>query len=95
MTREKLVRIGEWADYIGKYYQELKEKFPGIDANYHTALIISRDTEALFAGHKNRKEYIGVLKRQFNVEEIWTYDDLLERAQFRHQQLSALAGGYY
>lgn len=84
-------QIAEWTTFIQKHYDLLKDRFPGISSNYSSTIIMSRSTEASVGVGRQMQEYRTLLRNQLNVDEILTYDDLLERAAGAYARLAALA----
>jgi hypothetical protein len=52
---------------------------------------MSRSTQKAFGGLQDQKGYAELLMEQYNVDEVLTYDDILERASFAYHQLTGLA----
>lgn len=82
-------QIGEWVHYIKHHYNCIKMEFPGIASNYSTAVVMSRTRDS-FAGENEFRDYIGLMKETSKVDEILTFDDLLERSKFAYTRLSSL-----
>lgn len=82
-------QIGEWKDYINHHYDLLKSKYPNIAGNISTAIVISRSQQQQF-GTAGSNRYISVVRQQLGVDEIFTWDDLLERAKKMARQLTTL-----
>jgi hypothetical protein len=45
-------------------------------------IVMSRSTQKAFGGLKDQKAYAELLMEQYNVNEVLTCDDILERASF-------------
>ncbi len=73
-------QIAEWRYYIDNYYDRIKDAFPGITSRHPGMLIISRDSQRSFA-NTPKEQYLAIVRGQLNVEEIYTYDDLVHRAR--------------
>lgn len=82
-------QIGEWKDYINHHYDLLKSKYPNIAGNISTAIVISRSQQQQF-GAAGSTRYLSIVRQQLGVDEILTWDDLLERAQRMVRQLAIL-----
>ena len=52
---------------------------------------MSRRTQKAFGGLQDQKAYSELLMEQYKVDEVFTYDDILERASFAYYQLTGLA----
>ena len=83
-------QTGEWLHYIKNHYSEIKDRFPGIATKHKTAVIMSRSNQQSFASHEDMNSYIELMLEMSNVDEIWTYDQLLERAREVHNKLVSL-----
>lgn len=86
-------QTGEWLHYIKNHYQEIKDEYPGISSKCTTSVIMSRSHESSFGGYKELKSYIELMKETSSVDEILTYDDLLERAKAAYAKLTSLEIG--
>ncbi len=71
----------------------MKEKFPGINRDPGSMVVISRSTEEAFGGRSDARRQLQLLREQLRVEEILTYDDLLNRARAALTRLSGLPFG--
>jgi len=83
-------QTGEWVHYIKNHYPTIKEKYPGIATKHTTAVIMSRSTQQSFANYEDMDSYIELMLESSAVDEIWTYDQLLERAREVHNKLASL-----
>jgi hypothetical protein len=89
-------QIAEWRDYIARHYDKMKIRYPNIAGNFSTSVVISRSTEASFAGATDINHYMAIMRQQYGFTEVITWDVLLDRAQAMVRQLSglgAVAGG--
>jgi hypothetical protein len=84
-------QVAEWKAYIKNHYDQLRRRFPGISVNHSTLLVISRTTERSFGSERKVGKYMELVKEQFDVDEVVTYDDLLSRARSAYIRLSSLA----
>ncbi len=84
-------QIAEWKTYIQKSYDLIRGDFPGIAVDRLTMIVISRATQQSVGRGRKISEYLELLKNQLSVEEILTYDDLLQRAAGAYARLAALA----
>jgi len=84
-------QIAEWKTYILKHYAQIRQEFPGISLDHRTMIVISRTTEESVGRGRNVRDYLELVKNQINVDEIFTYDDLLQRAMSAYVRLSTLA----
>lgn len=83
-------QIAEWEHYIRNHYEIIKNQYPGI-ANYRTSMVvISRNSEQSFGQGRDFRAYMDVVSQQFKINELLTYDDLLDRAKQAYTQLSSL-----
>lgn len=80
-------QIAEWSHYIQNHYDLIREQFPGISSGYRSTIIISRSNESAFSKAQNLQEYIGIVRQQLNIDEVLTYDMLLDRAKIALSQL--------
>jgi Shedu protein SduA, C-terminal len=82
-------QIAEWKDYINNHYEVIKSRYPGISGNYTSLIVIGRETQQSFRnifGHR----YLAILGQQFAVDEVFTYDDVVNKARAALQQLNSL-----
>ena len=70
--------------------QAIKDRYPGIATKHTTAVIMSRSTQQSFASYEDMDSYIELMLETSKVDEIWTYDQLLERAKEVHNKLASL-----
>lgn len=84
-------QIAEWKDYINRHYNLISSRYPGIAGSYTSALIIGRETERHIGNAADVSHYMALLRQQFAVEEVLTYDDLIHKARAAIAQLQALA----
>jgi hypothetical protein len=84
-------QIAEFKDYIVEHYDLLKEVFPGINRDPALIVVISRSTEASFGGRGDTHRQLQLLREQLGVDELLTYDDLLDRARAALARLSGLS----
>jgi hypothetical protein len=75
-------QLGEWEHYIQNYPHLLKEKYPGIPTHRSFMLVI---------GRRISSEYMELLPKKFPHDEVFTYDDLLDKAKQAHAALVALS----
>lgn len=83
-------QIAEWKAYIKNHYDLLKDQFPGIAVNFGTMIVISRSSVESFGVARDVRRYRELIKEQFAVDEVLTYDDLLARAKQAYVALSSL-----
>ncbi len=84
-------QIAEWKTYILKHYDQIRKEFPGISVDHRTMIVISRATEESVGRGRKVRDYLELVKNQLNVDEVFTYDDLLQRAASAYARLSAIA----
>lgn len=90
---QAVFQIGEFKDYILEHYDQLKDDYPGINRRCTTTVIISRAREASFGGRSNIRRQLQLLQEQHSgVDELITYDDLLDQAKAALSRLSGIAG---
>jgi hypothetical protein len=70
-----------------QHYDRLKDRFPDISANAMSTVVISRDTSSR-RGDVSLPRYLSMLREQFNVDEIITYDDLIQKGRTAVAQIS-------
>ena len=80
-------QIGEWKDYIQNHYDKLKESYPGISSGVVTEIIISRSSAQL-PGDVDINRYLAMARQQLGIDELITYDLLVERAHEAYARLS-------
>lgn len=90
---QAVFQIAEWTHYIKTHYQQLATRYPEIHTNHTTCVIMSRTTQRQFTNRADLHRYLGLLKEQFKLDELLTFDDLWERANFAYVQLSDLRAG--
>ena len=83
-------QIAEWKQFIAQNYPTLEDRFPNISENSPSAIILSRATQNGFESEKALRRKVDQLKRQFNVDEILTYDDVLKNARSLYDKLTNL-----
>lgn len=85
-------QIAEWRDYIANHYDRIRDRFPGISTSYTSVLVIGRSTNSSFGkAAEDPRRYVSMLRQQLGVDEVLTYDDLVERANVAIRQLESLA----
>jgi len=84
-------QIAEWKDFIATNYSEIQSQFPNISENCPSLIILSLDTVNECADVEELRKKIALYKRQLAVDEIWTYDDLLNNARMLYAGLLNLA----
>lgn len=87
---QAVFQTAEWKHFIKSHYQEIVERYPGIQSKCKTCVIMSRTRQGSFSNAQELHEYIGLMMDQFNIDEFLTYDDLYERASNAYTQLSGL-----
>lgn len=83
-------QIAEWKQFIAHNYHVLEDRFPNISENSPSAIILSRSTQKGFESEALLRSKVDQLKRQFNVDEILTYDDVLKNARSLYDKMSNL-----
>lgn len=86
-------QIAEFRDYVLEHYESVKTTFPGINRDPGSMVVISRSTEAAFGDRSDVRRQLQLLREQLRVDEILTYDDLLNRARAALARLSGLPPG--
>ena len=86
-------QIAEFRDYVLEHYDVVKERFPGINRDPGSMIVISRLTEKAFGGRRDLHRQLQLLREQLRVDEVLTYDDLLNRARAALARLSGLPPG--
>lgn len=82
-------QIAEWKDFINHHYQTLRDRFPGISSSPQSMVVIGR-ASPLLQGAADAPRYLALLREQLAVDEVITYDDLLERARMVYVQIAGL-----
>jgi hypothetical protein len=88
---QPVFQIAEWKHFIKTHYDCVRDKYPGIQSKCRSMIIMSRSRQKSFGGFQEQKAYTELLMEQYKVDEVLTYDDLLERASFAYHQLTGLA----
>lgn len=83
-------QIGEWKHYIKNHYSTIKTRYPGIVSKFKTSIIMSRSTQGRFEKQEHLRSYIEILRETTSVDEIITYDDLLEKTKVVYYKLLTL-----
>lgn len=83
-------QIAEWKQFIAQNYHVLEDRFPNISENSPSAIVLSRATQIGFESEVALRSKVDQLRRQFNVDEILTYDDVLKNARSLYDKLSTL-----
>lgn len=74
-------QLAEWKHYIRNYSHLLQEKYPGIATHQSSMLVI---------GRRHEPKYMELLSESVPHAEIYTYDDLLDRANRALDNLKTL-----
>jgi len=82
-------QIGEWKEYIAEHYDRLKERFPGISVNCKSMVVISRASERSM-GPGDMRRRMSQVRLTYGVDEIVSYDELLERAKEAYIRLTSM-----
>lgn len=85
-------QIAEWRHFLANHYDVVRGKFPGISNNPGAMLVISRATERSFGTDRDITDYKALLRAHLPSTEVFTYDDLLDRAKFAYAKLLSLSG---
>ena len=80
-------QIGEWKDFIQNHYDVLRERYPGISSSPWTQVVISRSAVE-HSGVQDVERYLGLIRQQLAVDDVITYDILLERAREAYARLA-------
>jgi hypothetical protein len=83
-------QIGEWRNYIQTHYHLIKGRYPGINASLSTMIVMGRSDTSRFDNPTAFRDYLDLLKTTANVDDILTYEDLLERAEMAYARMLAL-----
>lgn len=83
-------QTGEWKHFIKNHFQEISDRYPGIASKHTTCVIMSRSTEKSFGAYVDMKSYMELIQETYSVDEVFTYDDLLERAKAVYAKLGSL-----
>lgn len=84
-------QIAEWRAYIANHYDLLKARFPGIGSRHTGMIVMSRSTVASIGIGRDPRKYKELLSSQYPGIEIYTYDELLDRARQAYTRLASLA----
>jgi len=82
-------QIAEWKDFINNHYEVVKDRYPGISSRPWTQVVIGRAHLPQLGG-VDVDRYLAVVREQLAVDEVITYDDLLQRARGAYTRLAAL-----
>jgi Domain of unknown function (DUF4263) len=83
-------QIAEWTDYISRNYQLISARYPGIAGSYTSTIVIGRNSLNSIGNAKDVAHHKSLLRGQLNVNEVLTYDDLIEKARAAIRQLDNL-----
>lgn len=84
-------QIAEWRAYIANHYDLLKSSYPGIAVRNTAMIVISQSSVESFGAGRDPRKYKELLSSQYPGIEIYTYDELLERARQAYTRLASLA----
>jgi len=84
-------QTAEWRHFIKTHYQELHDRYPGIQSKCKTAVVMSRTNQQSFKNIDDIRAYTGLMMEQFNIDEFFTFDDLYDRACNAYALLSGLS----
>jgi len=87
---QAVFQTAEWKHYIKSHYQEIADRYPGIQSNCKTCVIMSRAQQRNLANEEVLHDYIGLMMDQFNIDEFLTFDDLYERTSYAYALLSGV-----
>jgi hypothetical protein len=82
-------QVGEWKDFINNHYDQLRSRYPGISSKPYTQVIISRST-TMRPADCDLARYQALLREQLAVDEVITFDNLLERARRAFVQIAGI-----
>lgn len=89
---QAVFQTAEWKHFIKTHYQSIAARYPGIQSKCKTSVIMSRSNQERFKSMDEMRAYTGLMMEQFNIDEFFTFDDLLERASTAYALLSGLGG---
>ena len=84
-------QIAEWREFIANHYELIRGRFPGIATSTGAMLIIGRSTEEALGGPRNVREYKATLRMLLTNTDIYTYDELWQRANEAYIRLVSLS----
>lgn len=87
---QAIFQTAEWKNYIKAHYSLIAKRYPGIHSKCKTSVIMSRFTQHNFKNASEARNYMGLVRDQYNIDEFLTFDDLLERAVTAYTMLSGL-----
>jgi hypothetical protein len=83
-------QFAEWKDYLLRHYNLVKSQYPGISTGLNGMIVIGRDTERSFGTASSKEQYISMLRQMYSVEDVFTFDDLVQRARGAISRLASL-----
>jgi len=83
-------QIAEWKTYILNHYEVIKQKFPGIVVNHSSMIVIGRASEENLRSKKDVRRYMELVKESFSVDDVFLYNDLLNRARQAYIRLCGM-----
>lgn len=87
---QAVFQTAEWTHYIATHYHLIADRYPGIQAKCKTSVIMSRSNQESFKNIDDIRAYMGLIAKQYNIDEFLTFDDLLERACTAYALLTGL-----
>lgn len=87
---QAVFQTAEWKHYIKSHYQEIVDRYPGIQSYCKTCVIMSRTQQRHFADENALHDYVGLMMEQYGIDEFLTFDDLYDRASHAYALLSGL-----
>lgn len=80
-------QLAEWRSFITQHPNIVEELFPGLPHDYTTMVVMSRSTDQ--AG-RDPVAYRRLIASTYNVDDLFYYDELAERAEVMLARLTAL-----
>jgi hypothetical protein len=88
-TTAPAFQLAEWRSFIQQFPAVVEEMFPGLPHSYKTMIVMSRSTEGI-GGGRDAFRYRQMVADTYHVDELFFYDELVERGEVLLAQLAAL-----
>jgi hypothetical protein len=81
-------QLAEWVSFIREFPSIVESGFPGLPLALKTLVVVSRS--AVVAEGRDATAYRQLVQSTFNIDELYFYDELAERAEVALARLAAL-----
>jgi hypothetical protein len=87
-------QIAEWRQYLKYNADMIRDDFPNIGMDFTSMLVISRSSAESVGPGRDIEAVEELYGMQYSINEFYTYDSLLSRAQIMYDRLSAISIGH-